>query len=563
MTKLKLFPALLFILTIAACSSTKPRVTAPEPAESASSKDAVSAEPVSEMAPAPVEAATRPNDWFEEDVTRSGFPGVSVERAYKTVLKDRKPVQSVVVAVIDSGVDIEHEDLQSKIWVNEDEVPGNNVDDDGNGYVDDIHGWDFIGGADGKDVDKDTYELTREFARLKPIFDDKVLAELPDSQQKQYEYYLKLKEEYKKVTGKAEQQYANASGFLHAAEQATKLVQTALGKEEITPADLDGLDTALPGLDRASQVMRFMFANEFTLVELRDYVDKLKEDVDFRYNLDYNPRTIVGDDYNDVNQRIYGNADVKGPDPSHGTHVAGIIGAARNNGIGINGIAAPVRIMVIRTVPDGDERDKDVANAIRYAVDNGAKIVNMSFGKAYSPQKAAVDAAVRYAEAHHVLLVHAAGNGSDDIDTERNFPTRTFLDGTQATNWIEVGASSWQKGSKLAAGFSNYGKHSVDLFAPGVAIYSTLPGQKYGEQQGTSMAAPVVTGVAALILAYHPELTPEKLRAILVQSATSYAGTEVERPGGSGAMVDFGELSVSGGVVNAYSALIMADGRQP
>ncbi len=560
MIRLKLFPVFLFILTLAACSSSRPIISEPTPATSETVATVV-AEPVAD-APV-VKAASRPPDWFERDAGTTGFPGIEVEKAYETILRERKPAQTVVVAVIDSGVDIEHEDLKTKIWVNEDEVAGNGIDDDGNGYVDDVHGWDFIGGPDGRDVDKDTYELTRELAKLKPKYEDKALAELPEDEQENYAYYLKLKDEYAKIIEKAQQQLANAAGFLNAAEQAMSMAQKALEKETISAADLDLLDADQPDLDRAAQVLRFMFANEFTLDELRKYVEHMNDDIEFRYNLDYNPRTIVQDHYLDVTERSYGNNEVHGPDPSHGTHVAGIIAADRGNGIGIRGVADPVRIMVIRAVPDGDERDKDVANAIRYAVDNGAKVINMSFGKAYSPYKAAVDEAVRYADDHDVLIVHAAGNGSDDVDVEQNFPRRQYLDGTSAKNWIEVGASSWQSGSKLAAGFSNYGKHSVDLFAPGVAIYSTLPGSEYGEQQGTSMAAPVVSGVAALVLAYHPDLKPEDVRSILMSTVTSYAGTKVERPGGDGELSDFADLSVSGGVVNAFAALKRADERNP
>ncbi len=249
-----------------------------------------------------------------------------------------------------------------------------------------------------------------------------------------------------------------------------------------------------------------------------------------------------------------------GQDAKHGTHVAGIIGAVRGNGVGVDGIAPAVKFMMIRTVPDGDERDKDVANAIRYAVDNGAKIISMSFGKAYSPYKAAVDDPVRYADAKGVLMVHAAGNDGADLAKGKNFPTPAYLGGGHPVNWLEVGASSWKGGDELAASFSNYGQNEVDVFAPGVDILSTVPGNQYERDSGTSMAAPVVSGLAALIMDYYPNLSASDVRKIIVASVSKYDQT-VNRPGDDKdkVRVPFGTLSVSGGIVNAYNALKMAE----
>jgi subtilisin family serine protease len=272
---------------------------------------------------------------------------------------------------------------------------------------------------------------------------------------------------------------------------------------------------------------------------------------------------VVGDNPADLNERGYGNPDVAGPDAKHGTHVAGIIAANRDNGYGAEGIAAPVQIMAVRAVPNGDERDKDVANAIRYAVDNGAHIINMSFGKSYSPQKQAVDEAVRYAEANGVLLVHAAGNDGKDVDTQPNYPSDRFLGGQTVTNWISVGASGWQAGEAFVASFSNYGQAQVDLFAPGVQIHSTLPGSTYGPNQGTSMAAPMVSGVAALVWAYYPALTATQLKDVLLRSAVRYSQEKVVKPGTEDEAVPFNTLSVTGGVVNAYEALKLAASMVP
>lgn len=553
MTKFRLLPAVLFLFTLAACTSTRPQTAEPNPPVTEASASGTKAE----EAPAPEAEApkARPDDWFQYAEDDGGYPGIGVAEAYETVLDGRKPAQTVVVAVIDSGVDIAHEDLQGKVWVNEDEIPGNGKDDDGNGYVDDVHGWNFIGGPDGRNVQYDTYELTREYVRLKPRFEGKTLADVPKEEESDYRYFLELKAEYDEKLESTKQQLTNVGGFLPAAERATEILRQHFGKEEITADDLATIESGQTQLGGAKQVLQFLFANEITLKDLRDYVEHLKTDLEYRLDPDFDPRPIVGDDYANVEERIYGNADVVGPDPEHGTHVAGIIGAVRDNGLGAKGVAEPARIMVIRTIPDGDERDKDVANAIRYAVDNGAEVINMSFGKAYSPQKPAVDAAVRYAEAHDVLIVHAAGNDAKNVDEEDNFPTRVLADGGRAANWIEVGATSWKTGEELVADFSNYGASTVDLFAPGVAIFSTLPGNAYGERQGTSMAAPVVSGVAALVRAYYPDLTAPQVVELLMRTATPHAGEQVAVPGTDGGVADFATLSVTGGIVNAYAAL--------
>jgi subtilisin family serine protease len=291
--------------------------------------------------------------------------------------------------------------------------------------------------------------------------------------------------------------------------------------------------------------------------DLARAVESMEAQVKYNLNPQFDPRAIVGDNPASLAERGYGNTDVTGPDASHGTHVAGIIGAVRGNGVGVDGIAPSVRIMAIRAVPDGDERDKDVANAIRYAADNGAHIINMSFGKSYSPGKAAVDAAVKYADSKGVLLVHAAGNEGANLATAPNFPTPRYLDGGRPANWIEVGATSWKGADSLVATFSNYGSELVDVFAPGVDILSTVPGNGYGRESGTSMAAPVVSGLAALLMSYYPSLTAADVKRIILASATRRGELRVMLPG-SGESVAFGTLSSTGGIVNAHAAVRMA-----
>ena len=283
------------------------------------------------------------------------------------------------------------------------------------------------------------------------------------------------------------------------------------------------------------------------------------EEVQYNLNVDYDPRSIVGDDPNNSAERFYGNNDIKGPDALHGSHVAGIIAADRTNDLGIKGVADNVLIMGVRNTPSGDERDKDVANAIRYAADNGAKVLNMSFGKAYSWDKAVVDEAIKYAVSKDVLLVQAAGNDNADIDVEPNFPSRRYLDGKVASSYLVVGASDYKDDESLKASFSNYGKTAVDVFAPGVRINSTVPDDnKYAEEDGTSMAAPVVSGLAALIRSYYPKLTAVQVKDIIMQSVVKVNHNITTLKGADEVSMPFSDLCVTGGIVNTYNALKLA-----
>jgi subtilisin family serine protease len=498
-----------------------------------------------------------PTNWFNLDPSE-GVRGVSTERAYKELLKNRSS-KTVIVGIIDSGIDINHEDLKGKIWVNPKEVPGNGIDDDKNGYVDDINGWDFLGNKDGRDVKQEQLELTRVYADLSKRFAGVDATQLEGKDKEAYEKYLIVKKDFEAKSQEAKATYGIVQQMYKSYVEAERLVKENLKIDDIKPEDLDKIDlaTADGKLKRARQILDRGFKMGYNAKELKEGLDHYQEQSEYNYNLDFNPREIVGDNPNDVKDRNYGNAEVTGPDARHGTHVAGIIGAIRNNSLGMSGVADNVKIMVIRAVPDGDERDKDVANAIRYAVDNGAQVVNMSFGKAYSPQKEWVDEAVRYAQSKGVLLVHAAGNEAENTDETPAYPTQTFTDGKRAENWISVGALSWKQEPNAVANFSNYGKNTVDVFAPGVDLYSTVPGSKYEDLSGTSMAAPVVTGVAALLMSYFPKLTYQQVKKIIFESSIKLPELRVTLPGGQD-QVPFGTLSATGGVVNAYNAVKMA-----
>lgn len=496
-----------------------------------------------------------PTNWFNLNPEKFYVQGVSTDEAY-AFLKG-KDSEEVVVAVIDSGVDIEHEDLQGKIWINEDEIPGNGKDDDNNGYIDDVNGWNFIGGPDGSHVDKDTYEITREYARLKAQYEGMDLEEIPAEERA---YYEEIMDKLDKKVAEMQQQYDNFSFFAKSFLRSSKLLEAYLDVDELTEEMLSEVESEDQVVQTSVSVMEYAFSMDFSKDMVKKYSDYYESALNYGYNTEFDPRHIVGDNYEDKYEKGYGNNDVTGPDASHGTHVAGIIAANRSNELGMEGIAENVRIMPIRAVPDGDERDKDIANAIYYAVDNGARVINMSFGKAYSPHKEVVDKAVRYAESKGVLLVHAAGNDGENIDEIENFPSRRFLDSRkEAENWLEVGASSWKSEPEFVAQFSNYGKKNVDVFAPGVDIYSTVPGQAYEANSGTSMAAPVTSGIAALLLSYYPDLSAEQLKEVITKSTLKFKKLEVIAPGQAGELVKFGELSRTGGIVNAYEAVKLAD----
>ncbi|MCY7352349.1 MAG: S8 family peptidase [Cytophagaceae bacterium] len=506
-----------------------------------------------------------PANWFNLDPTYDDVRGVGTERAYRELLKN-VPSKTVIVGIIDSGIDINHEDLKGKIWTNPKEIPGNGIDDDKNGYIDDVNGWDFIGGKDGKDIDQEQLELTRLYVKYKKRFegvDSTKLAGLTSGDKEDYARFEAIKEEFEGKAQESKMTYGVLQQMYESYVEADKLVKETLKTDKITAEDLLKIDmgTAEPKIKRARQVLDRGFKMGYDEKELKETLEHYQEESEFNLNPDFTPRAIVGDNPEENTNRFYGNGEVTGPDARHGTHVAGIIGANRSNTLGVKGVAENVKIMVIRAVPNGDERDKDVANAIRYAVDNGAKVVNMSFGKAYSPQKEWVDEAVRYAQSKGVLLIHAAGNEANNTDETPAYPTKTFVkDGKQADNWISVGALSWKKEPDAVATFSNYGKENVDLFAPGVDLYSTVPGSKYEELSGTSMASPVVTGVAALLLSHFPKLTAAQVKKILLESSVKMPELKVNKPGAPGEQVAFGDLSVTGGVVNAYNAVKMAQG---
>ena len=520
-----------------------------------------------------------PNGWHLNDLKETGNYGISLDKAYKLV-KGKKS-KTVVVAVIDSGVDTLHEDLKEILWRNPNEIAGNGIDDDKNGYVDDIYGWNFLGNKNGMNVTVDSYERDRVFHQYKDRFEGKEID--PKTLSKEdadiYDMWLKTKAEIDGDSGGPKPDIDGLRNGYKILSMYDSILQNAMGKKEFTGTELGKADfkdfrainakRALYGFMSDNKLLEI--TNKEILDEFKSQIDQQQRKADAKANAPKNYRNdIIKDNYNDINDKYYGNGNVlvdeNGAD--HGTHVAGIIGAKRNNKIGVDGVADNVKVMVIRAVPDGDEHDKDIALAIRYAVDNGAQVINMSFGKSFSPEKKWVDEAVEYAKSKDVLLVHAAGNDHKNIDSTGNFPNAIYQEnGKRASNWITVGASgdllidqtSIIDGSdyhSLTAYFSNYGKSKVDVFAPGMKIYSTLPGSNYGNHQGTSMAAPVVTGLAALILEYYPGLSAEQVKYV-IEKSTVAPPSEVIVPA-SDRKAKLSDISKSGGIINAYEALKLA-----
>lgn len=483
-------------------------------------------------------------NWGHLDLVTDTIPGMSLDKAYDEIIKNKKGTK-IIVAVLDSGIDLNHEDLDGVLWTNTDEKPGNNKDDDGNGYIDDIHGYNFLG---------ESYNEQLEYVRMLRlnIGDAATLSKAKAELGTKYNEALQGKQQYEQI--------------LQAVKNADADVKKYLKKDSYTKEDLAGIKATDENMQRNLAVLNQMFSIKDSIPEvikeLENGIKYYTEQLNYNLNKDFNGREIVGDDAYDITDTNYGNGNPKNrvDDESHGTHVAGIIAAERNNGKGVDGVANNVAIMSIRAVPNGDEYDKDIALGIRYAVDNGARVINGSFGKSYSPKSEWVYDAIKYAAEKNVLFVHAAGNDGANLDdpSNANFPNDQINNGPEiADNVITVGALNPKYGSELVASYSNYGHVNVDIFAPGTDIYSTYPNNEYEFSPGTSMAAPAVAGLAALIMSQYPALTAAQVKQIILRSGLPIK-SKVILGGDNSKSASLDQISTSGKIANAYNALVMA-----
>ena len=505
--------------------------------------------------------ADPPKNWHQMDLNTDGYFGVSLNQAYQ-FLKGKKS-KTVIVTTIDSGIDTLQKDLISVLWVNPKEKPGNGIDDDHNGYVDDVHGWDFLGGKDGKVDNTETTEEVRQYNKLKNIYSS--LTSAIAGKENEYAFWQKVKTTYDSTIKKDNNEMVDLTMKINLLSGTNYYIKRELklrSDQTFTNTDLARISTKNDTVAECKALWESVFTqtgdnsnNASVLKDLTDFYAKINNDIN--PDLDIRSR-IVGDDPDKNDGKPYGNNILKNSDASHGTGVAGLIAAVRNNGYGIDGIADNVRIMAVKAVPNGDEYDKDIANAIHYAVDNGAKIINMSFGKKISPHKDWVDEAFKYAAKKDVLLVMASGNDGQDVDIKPEFPNDTYLDSSSTDNVINVGASGPKDDENLAATFSNYGKNNVDVFAPGVKVTSIDMDAEFDTADGTSFSAPIVAGIAALVLEYYPKLSANQLKQVILESATPLTGKMVIKPGSKDEKVDFTTLSKTGGIVNALKALQIA-----
>ncbi|WP_162200398.1 S8 family serine peptidase [Kordia jejudonensis] len=501
--------------------------------------------------------------WLHKDYIQDTIAGTSLEKAYTELLQNKKG-KEIIVAVLDTKLDIFHEDLKDQIWVNEDEIPNNGIDDDNNGYIDDVNGWDFLSNDKGEFIEYQNYEETRVIRKYDSLFKGRHLEDVATRHKEAFKMYAKVVADYEASLKDLKQILKDAYAWREIFPIAKKQTQKILKKEKLTYRELDSLEKTKQKdtlINYYAGYMKTQIKNNIDLEFIKNYIKRYENRLHIFYNRNYDERKITGDNVKDINDRFYGYHKVYGRVPfEHSIVVSGILGAKKDNGIGIQGISNNIKIMPVVMVASGDEHDKDVALAIRYAVDNGASVINMSWGKNFSTEETWVHDAIKYAEKHDVLLVTAAGNEGRSIDEDKYYLNDYLEEEEIVNNFMVIGANNYKITERLVASFSNYGKKHVDIFAPGIYIYTTDTNNKYKFSRGTSLASPIVSGIAALIRSYYPNLSASEVKMILMESGTSFdLKVRVLDKNDKKIYVPFSELSKSGKVVNAYNALVLAE----
>lgn len=491
-------------------------------------------------------------NWQYQDIIKDTIAGISLEKAQELVADKDNSI--VTVAIIDSPIEISHEHLKNNIWTNTDEIPNNNIDDDKNGYIDDIHGWNFMGNAKGVNdiyMQMESTRLLKKYEAQKPTSTNEstysLVKKLYDSiymkSKKEYDHYSEIYKAYKGVKSELSKKSLNGNYSIKQLDSIKKVyADDWYFKSMIT--NLISLEKYIGGDD-------IIFYNELYTKHL-----------EVLFHKEYNDRKITGDNPNVLNDSNYGNHVVSHnlDKLTHGTSVSGpMIQSSKSQ---VQGISSKIKIMPICISGYGSEHDKDIALAIRYAVDNGAKVINISLGKLLSLHKEWVFEAFKYAEQHDVIIVSSAGDSSLNLTEINYYYPNDNVDNTAevSNNFLLVGASTYDPNEKLVASFSNYGTIDVDIFAPGIEIFTTTVNNTYDFQDGTSMSASITSGVAALIFSYYPNLIASEVKQIIMESGVSY-DIMVNKPSTSKEkeLVPFSSLSKSGKIVNAYNALLMAE----
>ncbi|TPN87974.1 S8 family serine peptidase [Aquimarina algicola] len=500
-------------------------------------------------------------NWQYKDIINDTIPGISLNKAYNKIIKNRRG-EEIIVAVLDTDPDINHEDLINNIWINKDEIPNNNIDDDGNGYIDDINGWNFVSNAKGNSLTYVQMEETRILSKYNNYFE--ALDVISKKDKEKYELFKKADSSYRSIIKETKNSISKYHKYKTIRQRAFKIVSEFLSDTIITIEKLDKIKTSDSIIIKNTKILNHAIKKNFD----DDYFNKLIREKDsileFCMNINYDTRIRINDDQDDITDKKYGSPYLSQNinKLKHSTAMSGMIAADRTNKIGLKGVTNNVKIMPLYFTAIGDYTDKDLSLAIKYAVDNGAKIINLSQGKSFSLNQNWVERAIKYAESKNVLIVKAAGNDNLNIDKSDWFPKDQIgKNGKEfVQNVITVGASTFFLNSKLKNNSSNYGKNNVDLFAPGYKVKALKPKNQYGIASGSSYSTAIVSGVAALIRSHHPDLSAFEVKDILMKSGVSYdIDVEIKQEDGSKKLVPFSELSKSGKIVNAYNALLMAE----